>query len=71
MSDDPAHRLRSRVTDPLKARFVGRDLDLRLVKELFHAGVHGRTARLVAISGPAGVGKSRLRGEFLAYLMTL
>jgi tetratricopeptide (TPR) repeat protein len=57
--------------DFLQAQFVGRDPDLRLVKELFHAGVHGRTVRLVAISGPAGVGKSRLRGEFLAYLMTL
>ena len=57
--------------DFLQARFVGRDPDLRLVKELFHAGVRGRSVRLVAISGPAGVGKTRLRGEFLDYLMTL
>src|SRR5205823_7053713 len=43
----------------------------RLIKQLFHAGVSGRTLRLVAMSGPAGVGKSRLRGEFLDYLMKL
>ncbi|HSC02830.1 MAG TPA: adenylate/guanylate cyclase domain-containing protein [Solirubrobacteraceae bacterium] len=55
----------------LRARFVGRDADLRLVKELFHAGVSRRSVRLVAISGAAGVGKSRLRAEFLEYLMQL
>ena len=53
------------------ARFVGRDADLRLIKELFRAGVSRRSARLVAVSGPAGVGKSRLRGEVLEYLMQL
>ncbi|MGN6867977.1 MAG: ATP-binding protein [Solirubrobacteraceae bacterium] len=55
----------------LRARFVGRDADLRLVKELFHAGVSRRSVRLVAISGAAGVGKSRLRREFHEYLMQL
>ncbi|HJS96908.1 MAG TPA: adenylate/guanylate cyclase domain-containing protein, partial [Solirubrobacteraceae bacterium] len=55
----------------LRARFVGRDADLRLVKELFHAGVSRRSVRLVAISGAAGVGKSRLRAEFLEYLTQL
>ncbi len=55
----------------LRARFVGRDADLRLVKELFHAGVSRRSVRLVAISGAAGVGKSRLRSEFLEYLTQL
>jgi class 3 adenylate cyclase/tetratricopeptide (TPR) repeat protein len=55
----------------LHARFVGRDADLRLVKELFHAGVGRRAVRLVAVSGAAGVGKSRLRAEFLEYLIQL
>jgi class 3 adenylate cyclase/tetratricopeptide (TPR) repeat protein len=55
----------------LRARFVGRDADLRLIKELFHAGVSRRSVRLVAISGAAGVGKSRLRSEFLGYLTGL
>ncbi len=54
-----------------RREFVGRDADLRLIKELFHAGVSRRSARLVAVSGAAGVGKSRLRWEFLDYLMTL
>jgi class 3 adenylate cyclase/tetratricopeptide (TPR) repeat protein len=57
--------------EALHARFVGRDADLRLVKELFHAGVSRRSVGLVAVSGPAGVGKSRLRAEFLEYLMQL
>jgi class 3 adenylate cyclase/tetratricopeptide (TPR) repeat protein len=55
----------------LHARFVGRDADLRLVKELFHAGVSRRSVRLVAVSGAAGVGKSRLRAECLEYLRQL
>ena len=55
----------------LHARFVGRDADLRLVKELFHAGVSRRALRLVAVSGPAGVGKSRLGAEFREYLNQL
>ena len=57
--------------DALQPRFVGRDADLRLIKELFHAGVLGRTIRLVVVSGAAGIGKSRLRGEFLDYLTQL
>jgi class 3 adenylate cyclase/tetratricopeptide (TPR) repeat protein len=58
----------SRRADGLEAPFVGRDAELRLVKDLFHATVDRGTARLVAVSGPAGVGKSRLRHEFLLYI---
>src|SRR6202008_5051916 len=47
---------------------VGRDVGLRAVKELFHACVERRTPRLVVVSGPAGVGKSRLGWEFEKYL---
>ena len=54
--------------DGLQAQFVGRDAELRLIKELFHAAVSRSSARLVAVSGAAGVGKSRLRSEFLDYL---
>ena len=57
--------------DSLQARFVGRDADLRLVRELFQAGVGRRSVGLVAVSGPAGVGKSRLLGEFLDYPIKL
>jgi class 3 adenylate cyclase/tetratricopeptide (TPR) repeat protein len=52
----------------LEAPFIGRDSELRLVKELFHAGAERRAARLVGVSGAAGVGKSRLRWEFENYL---
>ena len=47
---------------------VGRDSELRLVKELFHSSTERRGARLVSIVGPAGVGKSRLAWEFDKYV---
>ncbi|MDX6640533.1 MAG: hypothetical protein QOF12_1544, partial [Solirubrobacteraceae bacterium] len=52
----------------LEAPFVGRDGDLRLLKELFHGALERRSARLVAVSGEAGVGKSRLRREYFNYV---
>ncbi len=51
----------------LEAPLVGRDPDLRLLKELFHAALERRSARLVSLSGPAGVGKTRLLWEFDKY----
>jgi tetratricopeptide (TPR) repeat protein len=54
--------------DGLEAGFVGRDAELRLVKELFHACVERRTSRLVSVTGAAGVGKSRLGWEFEKYV---
>ena len=54
--------------DGLEAPFVGRDHELRLVKELFHAAADEGRARLVAVSGLAGVGKTRLAWEFDKYI---
>ncbi|MDX6366261.1 MAG: hypothetical protein QOK30_1337 [Nocardioidaceae bacterium] len=54
--------------DGLEAPFVGRDTELRLVKELFHACVDRRAPRLVSVTGVAGVGKSRLGWEFEKYI---
>ena len=54
--------------DTLEAPFVGRDDELRLVKDLFHATGRERRARLVSVIGPAGIGKTRLAREFLQYL---
>jgi class 3 adenylate cyclase/tetratricopeptide (TPR) repeat protein len=51
----------------LEAPFVGRDRELRLVKELFHAAADEQTAHLVSILGIAGIGKSRLAWEFYKY----
>jgi class 3 adenylate cyclase/tetratricopeptide (TPR) repeat protein len=47
---------------------VGRDSDLRMLKELLHATGDRRAARLVAVTGPAGVGKTRLGWELLNYV---
>jgi class 3 adenylate cyclase/predicted ATPase len=54
--------------DGLEAPLVGRDAELRMVKELFHVAVDRRAPRLVVVSGPAGVGKSRLGWEFEKYV---
>ena len=48
--------------------FVGRDRELRLVKELFHATSDERRAHLVSVIGIAGIGKSRLGWEFFKYM---
>ncbi len=48
--------------------FVGRDRELRLVKELFHASADERRAQLVSVTGIAGIGKSRLGWEFFKYM---
>jgi len=53
--------------DGLEAPLTGRDVELRTVKDLFHAAADRRVPRLVLVSGPAGVGKSRLGWEFEKY----
>jgi class 3 adenylate cyclase/predicted ATPase len=53
--------------DGLEAPLIGRDAELRTIKELFHAAAERRTPRMVLVSGPAGVGKSRLGWEFDKY----
>ncbi len=52
----------------LEAPFVGRDQELQTVIEAGEESAHERTARLVAIVGEAGSGKSRLLWEFFKYL---
>ena len=54
--------------DGLEAPLIGRDAELRTVKELFHAAAERQVPRLVLVSGPAGVGKSRLGWEFEKYI---
>ena len=53
--------------ETLEAPFVGRDDELRLLKDLFHATARERRARLVSVIGPAGIGKTRLAWEFSKY----
>ncbi len=51
----------------LEAPFVGRDRELRQIKELFHVSADEKRAQLVSVTGIAGIGKSRLVWEFYKY----
>ena len=51
----------------LEPTFEGRDDELRLIKDLFHATERERRPRLVTVLGQAGTGKSRLIREFEKY----
>jgi predicted ATPase len=63
-----AGRAGSRRSTGLEAPMLGRDAELRLLKDLFHASADRRIARLVGIRGPAGTGKTRLAAELANYL---
>src|SRR5512132_4267430 len=52
----------------LEGPFVGRDRELRLVKELFHGCDDEKRPQLVLVTGIAGIGKSRLAWEFEKYI---
>jgi class 3 adenylate cyclase len=54
--------------DGLEAPLTGRDRDLRLLKELFHATEDTGQPRLLVLDGEPGVGKSRLAWEFEKYI---
>jgi class 3 adenylate cyclase len=54
--------------DGLEAPLVGRDRELRLVKELFHATTESRQPSLLVMVGEPGLGKSRLGWEFDKYV---
>ncbi len=51
----------------VEAPFVGRDAELRLVKELLHATIDEGKAHVISVVGDAGIGKSRLAWEFYKY----
>jgi class 3 adenylate cyclase/tetratricopeptide (TPR) repeat protein len=54
-------------SEGLEAPFVGRDRELRQIKDLFHTCAEERRAHLVSVTGIAGIGKSRLVWEFYKY----
>ncbi len=54
--------------DSLEAPFVGREVELRLLKELYHSTGRDQRVRHVSIVGTGGIGKSRLAWEFEKYL---
>jgi class 3 adenylate cyclase/tetratricopeptide (TPR) repeat protein len=55
-------------SEAIEAPFVGRDDELRLLKDLYHATARDRRVRLVSVTGQGGIGKSRLAWEFLKYI---
>ena len=55
-------------SDGVEAPFVGRDDELRLLKDFLHATSRERRVRLLSVTGQAGIGKSRLAWEFLKYI---
>jgi predicted ATPase/class 3 adenylate cyclase len=52
----------------LEAPFVGRERELRMVKDLFHATAGERRAHLLSVVGVPGIGKSRMAWEFEKYI---
>ncbi len=54
--------------DALEPPFVGREEELRELKDVLHAVGRDRRVRLVSITGPAGIGKSRLVWELEKYV---
>jgi class 3 adenylate cyclase len=55
-------------SEQLEPPFVGRDSELQLIKDFYHATTRDRGPRLVSAIGQAGIGKSRLAWEFLKYV---
>jgi class 3 adenylate cyclase/predicted ATPase len=54
--------------EAIEPPFVGRDEELRILKDALHATGREQRVRLVSISGPAGIGKSRLAWELEKYV---
>ena len=48
--------------------FTGRESELRLTKQLYHATTDERRSHLVSVIGIGGIGKSRLAWEFEKYI---
>jgi tetratricopeptide (TPR) repeat protein len=55
-------------TEELELPFVGREAELRMLTEMYHATARESRLRLVSVTGQAGIGKSRLSRELEAYL---
>jgi len=49
----------------LSSTFVGRDRELALLRDVWDRVIEQRTPHLVSVLGEAGIGKTRLAGEFM------
>ena len=56
---------RSEITE---TPFVGRDEEFRLLRDVLHLAGRDPRARLVSVTGPGGIGKSRLAWELEKYI---
>ncbi|MGI8702989.1 MAG: ATP-binding protein, partial [Candidatus Limnocylindrales bacterium] len=63
-----AGRAGSGRSQQIEPPFVGRDDELRLLKELLHATARDTRARLISVTGVAGIGKTRLAWELEKYV---
>jgi len=63
-----ANRMGMQRAEGLEAPFVGRDREMRLVKDLFHGCADEGRAHLVTVAGVAGIGKTRLSWELEKYI---
>jgi len=63
-----AQRGGQRRADVLEPPFVGRDEELRQLKDVLHAVGREKRPRLISITGPGGIGKSRLVWELEKYI---
>lgn len=55
-------------SEQIEPPFVGRDDELRLLKDLLHATAREQRARLISVTGVAGIGKTRLAWELEKYI---
>jgi class 3 adenylate cyclase/tetratricopeptide (TPR) repeat protein len=55
-------------SEGLEPPFVGRDDQLRMLKDFLHSTGREKRLRFVSVTGEAGTGKSRLTWEFLKYV---
>jgi class 3 adenylate cyclase/predicted ATPase len=55
-------------SESVETPFVGRDEEFRLLREQLHLAGRDPRTRLVSITGPAGIGKSRLAWELEKYI---
>ncbi|MDH3307610.1 MAG: AAA family ATPase [Acidimicrobiia bacterium] len=54
--------------DARELPFTGRDREMRLLKDMLDAAAGEQRARLVSVTGEAGIGKSRLAQEFMNHV---
>jgi class 3 adenylate cyclase/tetratricopeptide (TPR) repeat protein len=64
----PRARFGTDLTRTHESPFVGREIDLAILKGLFDKSVAAASAQLVTVVGEPGLGKSRLVAELFAYI---